>query len=53
VSWLLLMLAAAGAVYYLLRAGRDSRARFADILRREAEEQRRQRPGRRPPGPGA
>ncbi|MCK9241244.1 hypothetical protein [Desulfocurvus sp.] len=48
-SWLLLMLAAAGAVYYLVRARNQSRARFEEVLRREAEA--RERDGRGP-GPG-
>jgi hypothetical protein len=46
-SWLLLLLAAAGAVYFLMRARRESRARFEDILRREAEERERRDSGPR------
>ncbi len=47
-SWLLLLLAAAGAVFFLLRAGRESRGRFREILEREAREERRSAPARGP-----
>jgi len=40
-SWLLVLLTAGGALYFLLNARNQSRKRFDEILEREAAEQRR------------
>lgn len=39
-SWLLVLLAAVGAVFFLWRARQQSRGRFEEILEREARERR-------------
>lgn len=48
-SWILFLLAAGGAVFFLLRARQRARQRFDEILEREAQEQHRKNGPRHAP----